>query len=299
MNCFFMMKWLILTLSYMMMMSTESWLGLWLALELNALSFIPILICKDKEMSLKYFLIQSLGSLFFLSGILNPLLHNVMICGLLLKIGVAPLHLWVPAVTSNMTWVSLFLLLTFQKLGPLLGLVMLTFKSGYIIMLTAIMGALGGIIQSNLRLLITYSSITHLSWVFLNMSSMSLLIIYFVVYSLITFTLVIVLKELGASFLSQMSKPMSLNMKGALSSSLLSLGGLPPLLGFMIKWMTLENSMPSLIISTVLIFSTCLSLFFYFKIMMIPILSPLSLSNNSQWAWGVVSLHWIFPMIMT
>nr|BCW86865.1 NADH dehydrogenase subunit 2 [Drepanosurus uchidai]BCW86878.1 NADH dehydrogenase subunit 2 [Drepanosurus uchidai] len=293
-----MMKWLILILSYIMMFSTESWLGLWLALELNALSFIPILVSKDKEVSLKYFLVQSLGSLLFLSGVINPLLYIGVICGLLLKIGVAPLHLWVPAVTPNMTWVSVLFLLTFQKLGPLLGLLMLTFNSTIIVVFSALIGALGGILQSNLRLLITYSSIAHLAWVFMNMSSMSLLVSYFSVYTLITLTLVLTLQSLGVSFVSQMNTPMSMGMKSALSSCLLSLGGLPPLLGFMIKWMTLENSMPSLVVLAGLISSTCLSLFFYFKIMMIPVLSPVSNFRNNFWGWWVVGFHWVTPVVM-
>nr|BCW86839.1 NADH dehydrogenase subunit 2 [Drepanosurus hatanakai]BCW86852.1 NADH dehydrogenase subunit 2 [Drepanosurus hatanakai] len=293
-----MMKWLILALSYILMFSTESWLGLWLALELNALSFIPILVWSDKEMSLKYFLVQSLGSLLFLSGVINPWLHVGLICGLLLKIGAAPLHLWVPAVTPNMSWVSLFFLLTFQKLGPLLGLLMLTLDSGAIVMLSALIGALGGILQSNLRLLITYSSITHLAWVFMNMKSLLLLMSYFWVYTLITATLVLIFQSLGAYFVSQMNSPMTAGMKSALGSCLLSLGGLPPLLGFMIKWMTLENSVPSLVILTSLVSSTCMSLFFYFKIMMIPILSPLSVSRGDFWTWLVIGFHWMVPVAM-
>nr|QHN59872.1 NADH dehydrogenase subunit 2 [Branchinella kugenumaensis] len=278
-----MMKWLCLSLSYVIMLSSESWLGLWMGLELNSLSFIPLIINLSKETSLKYFLVQSFGSVLFLMGVFNPLISIFSYFGLLLKAGVAPLHFWVLSVTKAMSWPILMLLLTLQKLGPLLGLALSEFSSILVIFLSAVLGSLGGFIQSNLRMIISFSSIAHLSWLLINLSSTSLFFSYFTVYSVISIFLGLTFNKMKIFSISQMNLSQNAVSKMSMALSLLSLGGLPPLLGFFIKWMTIELNFLSIFISLTLIFSTCISLFFYLKIVMIPLLSPFSHSLKSSW----------------
>nr|UAM92215.1 NADH dehydrogenase subunit 2 [Branchinecta gaini] len=293
-----MMKWLILIISYILILSSSSWMGLWMALELNTLSFTPILVKSDKEVSIKYFLIQSLASVLFLSGVLHPNMENCIVIGLLLKIGVAPLHLWIPSLSKFMQWNSLLFLLTLQKLGPLWGVLMLNFTSTNVIILSALIGSIGGITQSNIRLLLSYSSIAHLAWIFLCMTSMSMVSTYFLVYCLINSVLIFLLYSLELSSIGQMWTPISLSSKLALISSLLSMGGLPPLLGFMIKWMALESQMPSVFVIFTLIFSSCFSLFFYIKIVMIPLLSHSSLPQKMSSPWLAISIQWGLPLFL-
>nr|UBX38441.1 NADH dehydrogenase subunit 2 [Branchinecta paludosa] len=293
-----MMKWFILITSYALVLSSSSWMGLWLALELNTLSFTPILVKTDKEVSIKYFLVQSLGSVLFLSGILHPIMENCIIVGLLLKIGVAPLHLWIPSLSKFMQWSTLLFLLTLQKLGPLWGILMLNYTSTNVITLSALIGSIGGITQSNIRLLLAYSSITHLAWIFLCLSSASMVFSYFLIYCSMNLLLIFMLYFLELSSISQMWKPISFSSKMALISSLLSMGGLPPLLGFMIKWMALESQMASIMLVFVLILSSCFSLFFYIKIIMIPLLSHSSLPQSTSFPWVVVSIQWGLPFLL-
>nr|YP_009128476.1 NADH dehydrogenase subunit 2 [Streptocephalus sirindhornae]AJP09648.1 NADH dehydrogenase subunit 2 [Streptocephalus sirindhornae] len=294
-----MVKWLSLLLSYLIMLSSESWLGLWLGLELNSLSFIPILIGLSKEVSLKYFLVQSFGSVLFLLGIFNPSFSILSSLGLLLKTGVAPLHFWVISVTKNMSWSLLMILLTTQKLGPLLGLAMSGFSSLMVIILSALLGSLGGFIQSNMRLIITFSSIAHLSWLLINLSSMPLFFTYFSVYCFISVTLGVLFQKMKIFNISQMNFSQDLLLKTSLSLSLLSLGGLPPLLGFFIKWMTIELSLLSLLLCSVLVFSTCLSLFFYLKIVLVPQLSPFnySIKWDNMVVWSLI-LNCVLPLFL-
>nr|YP_009742815.1 NADH dehydrogenase subunit 2 [Streptocephalus cafer]QID91177.1 NADH dehydrogenase subunit 2 [Streptocephalus cafer] len=294
-----MMKWLCLFLSYVIMLSSESWLGLWLGLELNSLSFIPILINHSKEVSLKYFLVQSFGSVLFLLGVFNPGLYIFSSLGLLLKAGVAPMHFWVLSVTKSMNWPTLMILLTTQKLGPLLGLVMSEFFSLTVIILSALLGSLGGFIQSNMRLIISFSSIAHLSWLLINLSSTVLFFSYFSIYCLISITLGMLFNKMKVFNISQMNFSQDLPLKISMSLSLLSLGGLPPLLGFFIKWMTIELSLLPLILCVVLIFSTCLSLFFYLKIVMMPLLSPFNYSIKWEgWAMFSLLLNCVLPLMI-
>jgi NADH-ubiquinone oxidoreductase chain 2 len=88
--------------------SSNSWLGAWIGLEINLMSFIPLISSQENiftaEASLKYFIIQALASavLLFLvvmerlvnqNLIIDKSIHEyVIITPLLLKIGAAPLH---------------------------------------------------------------------------------------------------------------------------------------------------------------------------------------------------------------
>jgi NADH-ubiquinone oxidoreductase chain 2 len=87
--------------------SSNSWLGAWIGLEINLISFIPLMSSQENiyttEASLKYFLVQALASssLLFLV-VIKMLVSNTMITRrmhsyavitpLLMKIGAAPLH---------------------------------------------------------------------------------------------------------------------------------------------------------------------------------------------------------------
>jgi NADH-ubiquinone oxidoreductase chain 2 len=91
--------------------SASSWLGAWIGLEINLLSFIPLMSDKfnqfSTEAALKYFLTQALASSILLFGVLylgisNQLtfsssleetsLNILLSSTLLLKMGAAPFH---------------------------------------------------------------------------------------------------------------------------------------------------------------------------------------------------------------
>jgi NADH-ubiquinone oxidoreductase chain 2 len=88
--------------------SANSWLGAWIGLEINLISFIPIISSQENifttEASLKYFIIQALASSTLLFLVLMKTLVNqglpiseyvheyIIITPLLLKIGAAPIH---------------------------------------------------------------------------------------------------------------------------------------------------------------------------------------------------------------
>ena len=80
---------------------------MWMGLELNLLSFIPLLrssyYYQETEAAVKYFLVQALGRILLLLGALSinlfPLVIQyysiskfILLRGLLLKLGVAPIH---------------------------------------------------------------------------------------------------------------------------------------------------------------------------------------------------------------
>nr|YP_009407018.1 NADH dehydrogenase subunit 2 [Typhlatya consobrina]ASA39554.1 NADH dehydrogenase subunit 2 [Typhlatya consobrina] len=266
--------------------SSSSWFLLWMGLELNLLSFIPIMASSSNrystESALKYFLIQALGSATILAA--SPLsmisfyLSTLIIfLALLLKVGAAPLHFWFPTVMQGITWVQSLTLMTVQKIAPISMMSMLiNSTSATIVILSSIfsslVGAIGGLNQTLTRKIISYSSINHMAWLLASISfNEQLWLIYFLSYTFVSTSVVVILhfnQIFHFNQLMTMSLP-SKPLKMSLFLSLLSLGGLPPLLGFLPKMLVIQEFLltkNSFIWLAVLLFSALLTLFFYLRI---------------------------------
>lgn len=150
--------------------SSSHWLVVWLSLEINIISFIPMITSsswlQESEGALKYLLFQALGSSLLLLNIVFPYTRILVLCGLLTKIGAAPFHFWFPSLIKSLPWFSAGILLTWQKLAPL-RVVILSLNLPRALMsllgaFGALVGGLGGITQSHLRPMLAYSSIGHI-----------------------------------------------------------------------------------------------------------------------------------------
>nr|UFZ13437.1 NADH dehydrogenase subunit 2 [Ctenochauliodes nigrovenosus] len=271
--------------------SANSWLGVWMGLEINLLSFIPLMInlnnLLSNESALKYFLTQALASSILLFSVLMLSMKfsffysiniysisQIMInSSLLLKMGAAPFHFWFPSVMENLTWLNCLLLMTWQKLAPLM---LLTYCLQYefilwIVILSAIIGAIGGFNQLNLRSLMAYSSINHLSWMLASMLiSENLWLIYYLFYIFLSLTMILFFDSFKIFHMNQMYSMLQFNpiLKFIMLTNLLSLGGLPPFFGFMPKLLVIslltENKMFFLLF--ILVMMALITLFFYLRI---------------------------------
>nr|AYW52117.1 NADH dehydrogenase subunit 2 [Harpalinae sp. 3 ACP-2013] len=288
----------------MISISSYTWLGTWMGLEMNLLSFIPLLKSKNdpfsSESSIKYFLIQALASTMFLFSILMIMMMNNLISdilninvylmmminsSLLLKMGAAPFHFWFPEIIDGMNWINSLILMTWQKIAPMMLLSYTIKYSNYIIfiiMMSALVGSIGGLNQTSLRKIMAYSSINHISWMlssFLN--SEMIWMIYFMLYSFISMTLIMLLNSFKIFYLKQMYSFMNKSslIKFSLLLNLLSLGGLPPFLGFFPKWMIIQYlSNNYFYLLLFMIMMTLITLFFYLRISY----SSLILSHNEM-----------------
>nr|AVN67426.1 NADH dehydrogenase subunit 2 [Gromphadorhina oblongonota] len=270
--------------------SSNSWLGAWMGLEINLLSFIPLMTNNDNiltsEASLKYFLIQALASsslLFIIvskslmesmfSLLQTPLVMMMVITPLMMKSGAAPLHWWFPSVMEGLSWNNCFILMTVQKIAPLLLMSYLisfiTFTI-MIIMMSIIIGALGGYNQISIRKILTYSSINHLGWMMTAMSlGENLWLIYFSIYSVLTLTIIMIVSPMQISLINQtflINKEKI--MKFVLFSTLLSLGGLPPFLGFLPKWIIIQSLLLNhiMVLTLLIIVISLITLYYYLRI---------------------------------
>nr|WGO58094.1 NADH dehydrogenase subunit 2 [Rhabdoblatta saussurei] len=271
--------------------SSNSWLGAWMGLEINLLSFIPLMSNNNNifttEAALKYFLIQALASSSLLFIIISKSLIESMFTisnftftsivistPLLMKSGAAPMHWWFPSVMEGLNWENCFILMTVQKIAPLIlisYIISFNMFMTMIIMLSVMIGAIGGYNQTSIRKILTYSSINHMGWMLTAMlMGDNMWMLYFMIYSMLTLAIILIVAPLQISFVNQtyLINENSKIMKFLLFSSLLSLGGLPPFLGFLPKWIIIQFMMinwSATIISMMVVFSL-ITLYYYLRI---------------------------------
>lgn len=269
--------------------SSSSLIGVWIGLEINLLSFIPLMINTNNlittEASLKYFLNQVLASLvllfliifiinnyilIFFSRIYSHLI-NLIVCTILIKIGAAPFHFWLPQVIDKIRWINNLILITVQKIAPIIILsyiINLNFIV-LIVWLNMVIRALRGFNQTSLRKIIAFSSINHIGWIFIGLLfNETLWLNYFIFYRVFSFAIVIIFKNFNLFFIQQtFSLKINYLYKIIIFCSFLSLGGLPPFLGFFPKWIIIQFLVNfNIPLLTLMIFCSLVILYFYLRI---------------------------------
>nr|YP_010725866.1 NADH dehydrogenase subunit 2 [Nihonogomphus semanticus]WDY83468.1 NADH dehydrogenase subunit 2 [Nihonogomphus semanticus] len=267
--------------------SSSTWIGTWMGLEMNLLSFIPLM-SKNKtpyenESSMKYFLVQAIASILFLLSILlasmmdfdyTEYMNYLMSSALLMKMGAAPFHFWFPGVMEGLNWMNCLILMTWQKIAPF---IILSYKLNMsmffiaIIILCVSVGSIGGLNQISLRKLMAYSSISHLGWMISAMLiSTNYWIMYFIIYVLLNTAVTYIFNNQSLFQLSQTYYNNSNTMiKFSMFISMLSLGGLPPFLGFLPKWIVIQNMVTSnyILLVLIMVMTTLITLYFYLRVM--------------------------------
>nr|AML60297.1 NADH dehydrogenase subunit 2 [Mesembrinella sp. ACMJ-2016] len=278
---------MILMMGTLISISANTWLSAWMGLEINLLAFIPLMSdnkLMSTEASLKYFLTQALASSIFLFATIllmlnsskfysNFLMEMVVFSSLLLKMGSAPFHFWFPNVMEGLSWSNSLIMMTWQKIAPMMLISYIIFDSFIImsIILSSLIGALGGFNQTSLRKLMAYSSINHLGWMLTAMYNSNLLwMVYFLFYMFLSFTMVFMFNMFKISYINQMFS-LHFNskiLKFLLFFNLLSMGGLPPFLGFLPKWIVIQSLTINnqFFLLTFLVIMALITLFFYIRL---------------------------------
>nr|YP_007317694.1 NADH dehydrogenase subunit 2 [Bufo tibetanus]AFV63160.1 NADH dehydrogenase subunit 2 [Bufo tibetanus] len=284
-----------LALGTILTLSSYHWILAWIGLEINTLAIIPLMTKTPHpraiEAATKYFLTQAAASaLILFSSILNaftmgewainvpshPIPATLLSIALAMKLGVAPFHFWLPEVLQGSTLQTGFILSTWQKLAPMALLIQLSQSVNLTLMLTlgllsTIVGGWGGINQTQIRKVLAFSSVAHLGWMVAILKiSPSLTLLNFFLYILMTSTLFLTFISLNTKNMYELSTTWSKTPTLAALSmlSLLSLSGLPPLTGFLPKWLIAQEMIKQNMIAFALmiLLSTLLSLFFYLRL---------------------------------
>nr|YP_009740615.1 NADH dehydrogenase subunit 2 [Bryodema nigroptera]YP_009740849.1 NADH dehydrogenase subunit 2 [Bryodemacris uvarovi]QID03577.1 NADH dehydrogenase subunit 2 [Bryodema nigroptera]QID03863.1 NADH dehydrogenase subunit 2 [Bryodemacris uvarovi] len=288
--------------------SSNNWLGIWMGLEINLLSIIPLLTDNKNmminESSIKYFIIQAMPSTMLLISILliqmkymiwlekENIPSMMIMSSMMMKMGAAPFHFWLPEVMGSTSWMNCLILLTWQKIAPMMTLSYCIKMSSFtftVILMGIIVGAMGGLNQTSLRQIMAYSSISHLGWMISSMViSENTWELYLCIYFLLNIAVIMMFSSMKLFFLNQayLSGNLKMEIKFLMMLSLLSLGGLPPMLGFLPKWIVIQslidNNMTTIMF--LMVTFTTITLYYYMRISFSAII--MSHTENS-WLMGI------------
>nr|ALR96021.1 NADH dehydrogenase subunit 2 [Etheostoma basilare]ALR96022.1 NADH dehydrogenase subunit 2 [Etheostoma basilare] len=293
--------------------ASSHWLLAWMGLEMNTLAIIPLMAQhhhpRAVEATTKYFLTQATAAamLLFASAtnawltgqwdiqqMAHPLPITLITLALALKIGLAPVHSWLPEVLQGLDLTTGLILSTWQKLAPFALLLQIQPANSVILMAlglaSTLIGGWGGLNQTQLRKVLAYSSIAHLGWMILVLQfSPSLTLLALLTYFVMTLSTFLVFKLNKSTNINMLAtswaKAPAITALAPLI--LLSLGGLPPLTGFMPKWLILQELTKQDLAPTATLaaMSALLSLYFYLRLSyaMTLTLTPNSLAGTAPW----------------
>jgi NADH-ubiquinone oxidoreductase chain 2 len=174
---------------------------------------------------------------------------------------------------EGLSWFNNLILITWQKIAPII-LISYSILNNFFIVIIALsifIGSVGGLNQTSLRKILAFSSINHLGWILAAiLFSENYWITYFLIYSFLNFTLIYIFNSFKIFHINQTFSLFSNFpiIKFFIFISFLSLGGLPPFLGFLPKWLVIQRLTANGLISLV-IFMVCLTLltlFYYLQI---------------------------------
>nr|QNK04371.1 NADH dehydrogenase subunit 2 [Alosa fallax] len=297
-----------------MTFASSHWLLAWMGLEINTLAIVPMMAYQHHpravEATTKYFLTQATAAAMLLfasttnawitgqweiTQLSHPIASSIAITALALKIGLAPMHFWLPEVLQGITLTTGLVLSTWQKLAPF-ALILQVADNAHPYLLTTLaisstlVGGWGGLNQTQLRKILAYSSIAHLGWMILvAQMAPQMTLMALVTYIAMTTAAFLTLNNVGSTktitLTSAWTKAPTLTALACLI--LLSLGGLPPLTGFMPKWLILQEvtSQGFPLTATVMALTALLSLYFYLRLSyaMTLTLSPYTTNSTAPW----------------
>ena len=234
---------MLIRISLFLGLRTRGFLFLWISLEINLLGFLLWIKGRQDPSAelIKYFVVQRLGSVLVLMGLVaNELIgwrERAIVLGLILKLGLAPLHLWFIHILKSLKLIRLFLLFTAQKLLPLLALVsLLTLKRRRVLILTRLLfGRLGALFQSSWKEVLGYSSVFTGAWFILSFTQVEVILLFFLVYA--TSLSLVLSSGLGQEASNRFRRRLRefIGDLRLLFLGLIRLAGVPPFLGFYAK----------------------------------------------------------------
>nr|AIQ81012.1 NADH dehydrogenase subunit 2 [Scirtothrips dorsalis] len=290
-----------LIISVFLGLSSNSFLILWMAMEINLFSFIPLMSVdlennSEKSMVL-YFLIQSVSSMIIFSSMIwltlskinmiNQLVISTIFLGIFMKMGVFPFQFWVISLIESISWMNCFILLTIQKIIPITMMFCMLQKKIILIIcfFNSMVASISGLTIFSLRKIFSFSSMNHLTLMILCMTfSKKIFKMYFIIYSFMNAMGMKIMNLNKMLFLQEMMMMTKKNSLDFISIIVVffSMAGIPPFLGFLPKAMILmkmvENSLLFLSLS-ILILNTITS-FFYLRLSYMSLILSLNMKKE-------------------
>nr|YP_010884221.1 NADH dehydrogenase subunit 2 [Saurogobio punctatus]WIW75000.1 NADH dehydrogenase subunit 2 [Saurogobio punctatus] len=311
-----------------MTFASSHWLLAWMGLEINTLAIIPLMAQhhhpRAVEAATKYFLTQATAAAMILfasttnawitgewdiNNISSPIASTMVIIALALKIGLAPMHFWMPEVLQGLDLLTGLILSTWQKLAPF-ALIIQTAQTIDPALLTSLglmstlAGGWGGLNQTQLRKILAYSSIAHMGWMIIIVQyAPQLTLLALGTYIFMTSAAFLTLKVSSATKINTLAMAWSNSpiLTATTALVLLSLGGLPPLTGFMPKWLILQEltkqNLP--LTATIMALAALLSLYFYLRLCYAMTLTISPNTTNSTTPWRAQTTQTSLPLTIS
>nr|YP_009336462.1 NADH dehydrogenase subunit 2 [Terpsiphone atrocaudata]ALT55501.1 NADH dehydrogenase subunit 2 [Terpsiphone atrocaudata] len=294
--------------------TSNHWVMAWAGLEINTLAVLP-LISKSHhpraiEAATKYFLVQATAStLVLFSSMINawctgqwdvtqlthPTSSLILTAAISMKLGLVPFHFWFPEVLQGSSLTTGLLLSTAMKFPPITLLYMTSHSLNPTLLttmaiLSAALGGWMGLNQTQIRKIMAFSSISHLGWMaIIIIYNPKLTLINFYLYTLITAAVFLTFNSMKVLKLSTLmtSWTKTPSLSTILLLTLLSLAGLPPLTGFLPKWLIIQELTKQDMAPTAVIISllSLLGLFFYLRLAYCATITlpPHTTNHMKQW----------------
>nr|AEL17494.1 NADH dehydrogenase subunit 2 [Paradoxornis heudei heudei] len=294
--------------------SSNHWITAWAGLEINTLAILP-LISKSHhprsiEAATKYFLTQSTASVLLLfssmtnawytgqwdiTEMTHPTSCLILTSAIAMKLGLVPFHFWFPEVLQGSPLTTGLLLSTAMKFPPITLLLMTSHSLNptlltYMAILSVALGGWMGLNQTQTRKIMAFSSISHLGWMTIIISyHPKLTMLNFYLYTLMTTAVFLALNTNNILKLSTLMTSWAKNpsLSAMLLLTLLSLAGLPPLTGFIPKWLIIQEltKQDMAIAATTISLLSLLSLFFYLRLAYCATITlpPHTTNHMKQW----------------
>nr|AHG31141.1 NADH dehydrogenase subunit 2 [Pachycephala mentalis mentalis]AHG31142.1 NADH dehydrogenase subunit 2 [Pachycephala mentalis mentalis]AHG31144.1 NADH dehydrogenase subunit 2 [Pachycephala mentalis mentalis]AHG31146.1 NADH dehydrogenase subunit 2 [Pachycephala mentalis tidorensis] len=294
--------------------SSNHWIMAWTGLEINTLAILPMISKSHHpraiEAATKYFLVQATASALVLfssmtnawctgqwdiTQLTHPTSCLMLTMAISMKLGLVPFHFWFPEVLQGSSLITGLLLSTAMKFPPI-TLLFMTSPSLDPMLLTTMailstaLGGWMGLNQTQIRKIMAFSSISHLGWMtIIIVYSPKLTMLNFYLYVLMTTAVFLTFNSMKIlklpTLMTAWTKMPSLS--AILLLALLSLAGLPPLTGFLPKWLIIQELTKQDMASTATIISllSLLGLFFYLRLAYCATITlpPHTTNHMKQW----------------
>nr|BDI08613.1 NADH dehydrogenase subunit 2 [Parabotia curtus]BDI08626.1 NADH dehydrogenase subunit 2 [Parabotia curtus] len=307
--------------------ASSHWLLAWMGLEINTLAILPLMAQHHHpraiEATTKYFLTQATAAAMILfasttnawitgewdiNNMSHPLATTMIMTALALKIGLAPMHFWMPEVLQGLDLMTGLIMSTWQKLAPFALIIQVapTIDPALLTslgLLSTLIGGWGGLNQTQLRKILAYSSIAHMGWMIIILQyTPQLTLIALGMYIFMTSAAFLTLKMASTTKINTLTTTWSKSpiLATTTALTLLSLGGLPPLTGFMPKWLILQElakqELP--LTATIMALAALLSLYFYLRLCYAMTLTISPSTTNSITPWRTLTTQSTIPLAM-